>query len=236
MCSSALLQHLTDPKPVLSLQDHVMEKIIRALVVAGLVGTATLIWAQGGFELTPSIAYRFGGNIDLVNPTLNPSFRKLQIESNPAYGVALNHGVHDNIQVEFQWSRQDTHVNGRSRSDDTSTRLFGAYVDQYHANFLFHPADEGSRTQPFAIFGLGASSFNPRAPVSSRTQFSFELGAGIKHFFTPHLGLRLEAKWTPTYIRSNEEWFCNSFGECYSISDPVYAQQGEVSSGIIVRF
>jgi hypothetical protein len=213
-----------------------MKNMMRVLVVAALLGTATLTWAQGGFELTPTIGYRFGGNIDLVNPALNPNFRKLQIESNPAYGVALNHGVHDNIQVEFQWSRQDTHVDGRSRADNTSTRLFGAYVDQYHANFLFHPADDGSHTQPFAIFGLGASSFNPRAPVSSRTQFSFELGAGIKHFFSPHLGLRLEAKWTPTYIRSNDEWFCNSFGECYSISDPVYAQQGEVSSGIIIRF
>jgi opacity protein-like surface antigen len=213
-----------------------MKKMTRVLVVAALLGTATLMWAQGGFELTPTIGYRFGGNIDLVNPALNPNFRKLQIESNPAYGVALNHGVHDNIQVEFQWSRQDTHVDGRSRAENASTRLFGAYVDQYHANFLFHPADDGSHTQPFAIFGLGASSFNPRAPISSRTQFSFELGAGLKHFFSPHLGLRLEAKWTPTYIRSNDEWFCNSFGECYSISDPVYAQQGEVSSGIIIRF
>jgi hypothetical protein len=213
-----------------------MAKMIKVLAAGALLGAATLTWAQGGFELTPTIGYRFGGNIDLVNPTLNPNFRSLQIESNPAYGVALNHGVHDNLQVEVQWSRQDTHVTGRSRGGNTSTALFGAYVDQYHVNFLFHPADEGSRTQPFAIVGLGATSFSARAPVSDRTQFSFELGAGIKRFFTPHFGLRLEAKWTPTYIRSNEELFCNGFGVCYSVSDPVYAQQGEVSSGIIIRF
>ena len=213
-----------------------MKKIMTVLILAELFGAAPLIWAQGGFELTPTIGYRFGGSIDLVNPDHNPNYRKLQIESNPAYGVALNHGVHDTIQVEFQWSRQDTHVNGRSRTNNTSTRLFGAYVDQYHANFVFHPAEAGSHTEPFAIFGLGATSFNPRAPLSSRTQFSFELGAGIKHFFSPHVGLRLEAKWTPTYIRSNDEWFCNGFDQCYSVSDPVYAQQGEISSGIIFRF
>jgi len=182
------------------------------------------------------ICYRFGGNIELENPAINPTFRRLEIESNPAYGIALNHGVHDNIQVEFQWSRQDTHINGRSRTSNTSNRLFGAYVDQYHANFLFHPAEGGSHTQPFAVLGLGATSFNPRASLSSRTQFSFEVGAGIKHFFAPHFGLRLEAKWAPTYLKSNEEWFCNGFGECYSVSDPVYAQQGEVSSGVIFRF
>ena len=213
-----------------------MKKTIHVIVIVGLVGAASLLWGQGGFELTPTVGYRFGGNIELVNPALNPNFRKLEVESNPAFGVALNHGVHDNIQVEFQWSRQDTHVNGRSRINNTATRLFGAYVDQYHANFLFHPADEGSHNQPFLVFGLGASTFNPRAALSSRTQFSFELGGGIKHFFTPHVGLRLEAKWTPTYLRSNEEWFCNGFDQCYSVSDPVYAQQGEVSSGIIFRF
>src|SRR5205823_14056906 len=177
------------------------KKMIRVLLAAALLGTATLMWAQGGFELTPTIGYRFGGNIDLVNATLNPNFRKLQIESNPAYGVALNHGVHDNIQVEFQWSRQDTHVDGRSRADNTSTRLFGAYLDQYHANFSFHPADDGSRTQPFAILGLRASSFNPRAPVSRTTHFSSELGAGIHHLFSPPSPPTSHATSTHTHAR-----------------------------------
>src|SRR5581483_9791428 len=121
------------------------------LVLITLLGTASRMWGQGGFELTTSVGYRFGGNIELVNPALNPTFRRLEIESNPSYGVALNHGVHDNIQIEFQWSRQDTHVNGRLRSANTSTRLFGAYVDQYHANFIFHPEDDGAATQPFAV-------------------------------------------------------------------------------------
>lgn len=213
-----------------------MKKALTALAVVGYFAATSAIWAQGGFELTPMIGYRFGGNIDLVNPSINPTFKRLEIKSSPAYGIALNHGVHDNIQVEFQWSRQDTHMNGRSRTTDTSTRLFGAYVDQYHANFLFHPAEGGSRTQPFAVLGLGATTFNPRASLSSRTQFSFEVGAGIKHYFAPHFGLRLEAKWAPTYLKSNEEWFCNGFADCYSVSDPIYAQQGEVSSGIIFRF
>jgi hypothetical protein len=213
-----------------------MKQTIRVLVIFQLLGATSLMWGQGGFELTPTIGYRFGGSIDLVNPALNPNFRKLEIESNPAYGVALNHAVHDNIQVEFQWSRQDTHVNGRSRADDTLTRLFGAYLDQYHFNFLLHTDEAASRHQLFMVFGVGATSFNPRASLSSRTQFSFEMGAGVKHFFTPHLGLRLEGKWAPTFIRSNQEWFCNGFGQCYSVSDPVHAQQAEVSSGIIVRF
>jgi hypothetical protein len=34
-----------------------MKKMIRVLVVAALLGTATLMWAQGGFELTPTIGY-----------------------------------------------------------------------------------------------------------------------------------------------------------------------------------
>ena len=211
-------------------------KLTSSVLAILLLSGVPCLSGQSGFELSPTVGYRFGGNIDLVSPTLNPTFRRLEIESNPSYGLALNHGIHDNIQLEFQWNRQDTHINGRLRATNTSTRLFGAYLDQYHVNFLFHPTDEGARRQPFAILGLGATSFNPRAPLSSRTQFSFALGGGIKYFFVPRIGLRLEAKWTPTYLHSNEEWFCNGFDQCYTVSDPVYAQQGEISSGIIFRF
>jgi len=213
-----------------------MKKIFRLAILLKLLGTVSLMSGQGGFELTPTIGYRFGGNIELQNPVLNPNFRKLEIESNSSYGVALNHGVHDNIQIEFQWSRQDTHINGVSRLNNTTARLFGAYLDQYHVNFLFHPAEQGSHPQPFFVGGLGATTFNPRAHLSGRTQFSFEVGAGIRYFFVPRVGLRIEAKWAPTYLKSNEEWFCNGFNSCYTVSDPVYAQQGEVSSGIIFRF
>lgn len=213
-----------------------MKRSLGSFILFTILTTACSMWGQGGFELTPTIGYRFGGNIELNNQALNPTVRKLEIESNPAYGVALNHGVHDNIQVEFEWSRQDTHLNGRLRAVNTSVRLFGAYVDQYHVNFIFHPADDGAHTQPFAVVGLGATTLSPRAAFSSRSEFSFELGAGIKHYFAPHFGLRLEAKWTPTYLHSNEEWFCNGFDQCFSVSDPVYAQQGQISSGIIFRF
>jgi opacity protein-like surface antigen len=213
-----------------------MKIAIRVLVMSALLSLASSLQAQGGFELTPTVGYRFGGSIDLKNPLLNPGFNKLEIESNPSYGVALNHSVHDNIRVEFQWSRQDTHVNGRSRLSNTTTRLFGAYLDQYHFNFLFAPAEVGTHAQPFFVGGVGFTTFQPRAHLDSKTQFSFEVGAGIKYFFVPRVGLRIEAKWAPTYVKSTEELFCNGFNTCFAVSDPVYAQQGEVSSGIIIRF
>ena len=213
-----------------------MTKAIRVLQVLTLLSVASSLQAQGGFELTPTVGYRFGGSIDLTNPALNPVFKSLHFESNPSYGVALNHSVHDNVRVEFQWSRQDTHIDGRSRANNSNTRLFGAYLDQYHFNFMFHAAEMGNHPQLFFVGGLGFSTFEPRAHLDTKTQFSFEVGGGVKYFFVPHLGLRLEAKWTPTYVKSSEELFCNGFNECYAVSNHEYAQQGEVSSGIIIRF
>jgi len=213
-----------------------MTKAIRMLQMLTLLSIASSLQAQGGFELTPTVGYRFGGSIDLTDPARNPVFKSLHFESNPSYGVALNHSVHDNVRVEFQWSRQDTHIDARSRANNTNTRLFGAYLDQYHFNFMFHPAEEGLHPQFFFIGGLGFSNFEPRAHLDTKTQFSFEVGGGVKYFFFPHLGLRLEAKWTPTFVKSSEEFFCNGFGECYTVTNHEYAQQGEVSSGIIIRF
>jgi opacity protein-like surface antigen len=213
-----------------------MTKAVKVFVMLKLLSVVSLLWGQGGFELTPTVGYRFGGNIDLQNPVLNPNFRKLEIKSNPSYGVGLNYAVHDNVQIEFRWSRQDTHINGVARADNTTTRLFGAYLDQYHFNFLLHPADLGEHTQPYFVAGVGATSFDPRAHLSSKTQFSFEVGGGLKYFFVPRVGLRVEAKWAPTYVKSNQDWFCNGFNTCFTVSDPVYAQQAEISSGIIIRF
>jgi Outer membrane protein beta-barrel domain len=213
-----------------------MKRAIRLALGLTLLCLASPLSAQGGFEFTPTVGYRFGGTIDLNNPAQNPNFKSLHFESNPSYGVALNHSVHDNIRVEFQWSRQDTHIDGRSRLNNSTARLFGAYLDQYHFNFMFHSAEEGLHPQLFFIGGLGFTSFEPRANLDTKTQFSFEVGGGVKYFFVPRVGLRLEAKWAPTYIKSTEELFCNGFNTCYTVSNPVYAQQGEVSSGIIIRF
>jgi hypothetical protein len=59
----------------------------------------------------------------------------------------------------------------------------------------------------------------------------------VKLFPSPRFGLRLEARWTPTYIKSDSEgWWCDPYWGCYVVSDAQYANQFELSGGITLRF
>ena len=47
----------------------------------------------------------------------------------------------------------------------------------------------------------------------------------------------LEARWTPTYIKSDAEgWWCDPYWGCYVVGNPQYSYQLELSGGITLRF
>ena len=54
-----------------------------------------------------------------------------------------------------------------------------------------------------------------------------------------HIGVRLAARWTPTYIRSDPGgYWCSPFwlGGCWIIEEPNYSHQLEFSGGVTLRF
>jgi hypothetical protein len=62
------------------------------------------------------------------------------------------------------------------------------------------------------------------------------LGGGVKIYRGP-VGARLEARFTPTYIRSTDDgWWCDDYWGCYTIEQLHYAKQFEFSGGVTFRF
>ena len=66
------------------------------------------------------------------------------------------------------------------------------------------------------LVGIGATHYSPGDPVTlpattpltsidSATKFAWTLGGGVKVYPAEHVGLRLNARWTPTYIKSDAE-------------------------------
>jgi hypothetical protein len=73
--------------------------------------------------------------------------------------------------------------------------------------------------------------------IGGDTQFSSTWAAGLKLFPGRSVGLRLEARWTPTYIKSDPEgYWCDPYWGCYTVSEAEFANQYELSGGIILRF
>ena len=56
-------------------------------------------------------------------------------------------------------------------------------------------------------------------------------------FPNPKLGIRVETRWTPTYIKSNGTgWWCDPYWACYTVGSAQYSNQFELSGGITLRF
>ena len=59
----------------------------------------------------------------------------------------------------------------------------------------------------------------------------------MKMYPGKNVGLLLEGRWTPTYIKSDAEgWWCDPYWGCYVVGNAQYSNQWELSGGITLRF
>jgi hypothetical protein len=118
-------------------------------------------------------------------------------------------------------------------------------VYNYHGYLAYNFGDSDASVRPYFLGGLGATQYgkigvnvgNTTRELGGETQFSTTWGLGVKLFPGPKFGIRLEGRWTPTYIKSDAEgWWCDPYWGCYVVGDAQYANQFELSGGITLRF
>ena len=96
--------------------------------------------------------------------------------------------------------------------------------------------------RPYFLGGLGATQYGSlthrlRATSAARPSSRRTWALGLKMFPSPKFGIRLETRWTPTYIKSDPEgYWCDPYWGCYTVADAEYSNQFELSGGIIIRF
>jgi len=201
---------------------------ILSLALLGFLGFASTASAAE-LELTPFWGYTWGGDFDDI-----PAIDSIEIGDDDSYGLTLGFMTSDVTQIELLWSHQETDLDIRPTIGQVST--VGLNVDQYHIGGLYLPGTGSDRVSPFVSFSLGVTVFNP-AGLGSEDRFSFSLGGGLKYFLGERVGLRLQLRWTPTYVNSTSEGvFCDPFGFCYVVQDAHYVNQTEASAGLIIKF
>jgi len=146
------------------------------------------------------------------------------------------------VEIGFLFDQQATTL----EIGGTSTVEFGdVSIYNYHGYFAFNFGDYDAPARPYILVGLGATQYGSvsvnlggtQRSIDGDTRFSGSLAAGLKLFPGPRFGLRAEARWTPTYIKSDAVgWWCDPFWGCYVVGDSQYANQYELSGGIILRF
>jgi len=213
--------------------EEIMKKILLfTLVFVFVLGTFNAFAQRGtSFEITPFAGYRLGGSFDVEGL----DYANFDFKDGFTYGISLGFSVHENLQVEAMWSREETTLRGRLIAGPRDD-LFKIFIDQYHLNFLYIYGDDSMKMRPFVLAGLGLTYFNPKPDISGETRFSFALGTGLKFYMGEHFGLRLQVKWVPTYINTKSAVFYDYWLGPFVVPVTQYMGQWEFTGGIIFRF
>jgi opacity protein-like surface antigen len=190
-------------------------------------------FAQHEIELTPFGGARFGGVIDTPN---NVSVDYLPIKNSWNYGVIADYTIWPQFQAEFEFNHQPTTVDAHIVQTDQTELLSSADIDMFQFGFNFSLKPPDAKLQPFIVGGLGFTHWKADDDLPFSKTFSYNLGLGAKYFFTRHVGLRAEARWSPSRTTSQNEEFCDPYFGCGVVPVSSHAEQGQANIGVIFRF
>jgi opacity protein-like surface antigen len=191
--------------------------------------------AQRGIEVTPFIGGQFNGGLNLSTALYN----HVDVQNGLNYGVSAAYSIGPRTAVEFMWNHNQADTLAQPISGGADRKVFSLNTNQYLGDFLMHFKDRESRLRPFVLFGAGVTNLAPdRSHVNSITRFAWVFGGGVKYNFNKHVGLRLQAKWSPTYINTTTVGvWCDPFwAGCWTKGDSVFLNEIDTTAGLTFRF
>jgi len=203
--------------------------------MAWIVIAAPQAWSQRGIEITPFVGGQINSGLDISTPVFN----RIEVQNGLNYGISGVYLLGEYTGVEFIWNHNKADTLAQFIGGGTSPKVFALNTNQYLGDFVVHLKNRESRLRPFVLFGLGVANLAPdRSNAGSITRFAWAFGGGVKYSFSQHLGMRLQAKTSPTYIASgSKEFWCNpSWGGCWSIGENNFLQELDLTAGITLRF
>ena len=210
------------------------------LVIAGALPAS----AQVRVELSGFTGWVFSDGVsgDATIGADGNIYDRIDPKDSGNFGFSAGVLVNDNAEVGFLYSRQLSTL----LVSGTSEREIGDLaVSSYHGYFGYNWGEADATVRPFFFGGLGATNFGSvtgtilgqTRTINSETQFSTTWGAGVKFFPSPHVGLRVGAHWTPTYIKTDAGgWWCDPWWGCYLVGNSQYSNQYNLNVGVTFRF
>jgi opacity protein-like surface antigen len=216
-----------------------------AVVVAGVCLFAAPLKAQrveigagGGYTLSEGIRTDervFNGGI----------YDRAEVNSGASFNLSFGVFASPAMMIEFLYGKQMSKLTAEGLGGKLDVADLN--VDNYHGNFVYHWGESDAKMRPFAMIGFGATHYSfgtVQVPgpgqgreIPGNTQFSTTWGGGVKFYATPNVGFKFTARWTPTYIKTDEAgYWCDPFYGCWVVGDPDYSHQFDLSGGIVIRF
>lgn len=207
-----------------------------ATIAAAIVlfGGALGASAQPVIEITPTVGFRWGGEIQAEDTTTLD--RDADLEDGHSLGLVVDIPVSNHLQIELLFDHQNTGL-GSSTLFGPTEREFDLDIDYYHVGALFQW--KAKSVTPFIVGSIGIADLDPKDSSNSGTsRFSTSFGGGVKVPLSSHLAVRFEGRgfWTDTGDTGfddddDDHHHCHDDDDCSS-----GLVQGQVRLGVTVSF
>jgi hypothetical protein len=212
----------------------IRKTIVTAMVVAAAAAT-TASAQEPRVELSGTAGWTFSDGVS--GSAADTSAVRVDPKDAFSWGARLGFNLSPNLEMGALFGSQAT--------DLEASGIVNLSVPQtiynYHGYFAYNFGDSDAKTRPYILGGLGATQFGALktavGDIGGQTKFSTTWALGVKMFPNPRFGIRLEGRWTPTYIKSDAAgYWCDPYWGCYTVANAQYANQFELSGGLILRF
>jgi opacity protein-like surface antigen len=227
--------------------------VLATFVMASLAAAASAQDKRVEFGATAGWTFSDGVS-GAATDRFGNEFSRIDPKDSFSWNVRLGYMVNENAEVGALYGAQPsalviglrTAVGGQQDFE-----LGDQTIRHYHGYFAYN-FGESESVKPYVLLGLGATQFGgvtvniPGVPVRNdgqqhsiggNTKFSTTWALGLKLFPSPGFGIRLEGRWTPTYIKSDAAgYWCDPYWGCYTVGNAQYNNQFELGGGLTLRF
>lgn len=164
----------------------------KSLTLAALLLIPAAALAQTHrFEITPTVGWRFDGELNVDDDFLDES--NVRVDEGEAFGVIFNVPLTPNWQLEFIANRQNSEFIVDPGVFTPERELGDVTIDLYHAGISFQWGP--GQVQGFFSGGLGLGRIDPdNSDLETESRFSGNLGGGVKIFLAENVGLRFDGR------------------------------------------
>jgi hypothetical protein len=213
----------------------------RSLIVLAVIGLlAAPAVAQERVEISGMFGWTFSEGVAFGSAIPVNGVLYSRVDPKDSWSASLSFGVYitPQAEVEFLWNRQATELEVTGAGIPLTGDM---NLDNFHGNFIYNAGDEDAAVRPFVFLGIGATSYGDAAftgkTLPGTTKFSFAFGGGIKAWASRNVGFKAQARWVPTYIKTDGYgWWCDPYWGCTAVGNAHYAHQVEIAGGIVARF
>jgi hypothetical protein len=229
-----------------------LNRVLQCVIGFGIVFSAVPAMAQDPrVEVGATVGWTISDGVT-GDPVTVPGagvFNSIAPKDAASWGLRFGVFVNPQVEVGFLFNRQYSalEVGGTTAvaGGATNVDLGDEAVRNYHGYVAYNFGESSAKVRPYLLFGLGATQYgevdavlgNQQRVIGGVSRFSSTLGGGLKLQQSERVGFRLEARLTPTFIKSDAVgWWCDPFWGCYVIGDAQYSNQFDIAGGVTFRF